>query len=161
MPKSILITGCSAGGIGASLALSLSQRAEGHHIFATARNTSKIPPELRNISNIICLKLDVSSASSVAEAVKHIRESSHGGLDVLINNAGLPYSMPLLDTNIEDAQRVYDVNLWGVVRMIQGFADMIIERKGRIVNVGSIGGVVNLPWNCAFYYFQVVCVVTN
>ncbi|KAF5015554.1 hypothetical protein F66182_13073, partial [Fusarium sp. NRRL 66182] len=47
MPKSILITGCSANGIGASLALCLSAHKENHHIFATARDTSKIPVELR------------------------------------------------------------------------------------------------------------------
>jgi NAD(P)-dependent dehydrogenase (short-subunit alcohol dehydrogenase family) len=147
MSKSILITGCSAGGIGASLALSLSQRKENHHIFATVRNTSKIPKELHNRPNVTILALDVASSSSVTEAAKLVRASGHG-LDVLINNAGLPFSMPLLDVNLEDAQKVYDVNLWGVVRMIQAFADMIIERKGRIVNVGSIGGMVHLPWNC-------------
>ncbi|KUL85196.1 hypothetical protein ZTR_08931 [Talaromyces verruculosus] len=149
MSKSILITGCSTGGIGASLALALSQKKENHHVFATARNTSKIPKELHNLPNVTIFPLDVSSSSSVAEAVKIVRGSGHG-LDVLINNAGLPFSMPLLDANLEDAQRVYEVNLWGVVRMIQGFADMIIERKGSIVNVGSIGGMVHLPWNSIY-----------
>ena len=146
MSKSILITGCSAGGIGASLALALAQKKD-HHIFATARNISKIPKTLHGCSNVTVLALDVSSSSSVTEVAKIVRESGHG-LDILINNAGLPFSMPLLDADIQDAQRVYDVNIWGVVRMIQAFADLIIERKGRIVNVGSVGGVLNIPWNC-------------
>lgn len=108
-------TGCSTGRIGASIALSLalSHKKEGHDIFATSRNTSKIPKELHNLPNVTIFPLDVSSSSSssVVEAVKIVRGSGGHGLDVLINNASLPFSMRLLDANLEDAQRVYEVNL--------------------------------------------------
>jgi short-subunit dehydrogenase len=49
MPKTILITGCSANSIGAALALSLAKR--GHHIFATARSPAKIPSPLTTLSS--------------------------------------------------------------------------------------------------------------
>ncbi|KAJ7457204.1 hypothetical protein B0H11DRAFT_1738479 [Mycena galericulata] len=146
--KTVLITGCSAGGIGAAIAHSLAKR--GHHIFATARNTSKISPELAALPNVTTLPLDVTSAASVAEAVGTIasvtQEKGARGLDILVNNAGFGYSMPLLDVDIQKAKELYDTNVWGALRTIQVFADLLIEKKGRIVNVSSVGAVVNTPW---------------
>jgi len=143
MAKAILVTGCSAGGIGAALAQALAD--QGHHVFATARNPSKIPPELRTLSNVSTLALDVSSSASVADAAKAVREVGKG-LDVLVNNAGAGYTMPVLDVDIEQAKRLYEANVWGPVRTIQAFADLLIASKGRIVNVSSVGAVVNTPW---------------
>ncbi|ROV94220.1 hypothetical protein VSDG_05685 [Cytospora chrysosperma] len=55
--KSILITGCSAEGIGAAMALVLARR--GHHVFATARDTTKVPDALSSLANVTVLPLDV------------------------------------------------------------------------------------------------------
>jgi NAD(P)-dependent dehydrogenase (short-subunit alcohol dehydrogenase family) len=143
MPKTILITGCSANSIGAALALSLAKR--GHHIFATARSPAKIPSPLTTLSNVTLLQLDVTSPASVAAAVHAVQEHGHG-LDVLVNNAGAGYTVPLLDADLEHAKQVYETNVWGVVRMIQGFADLLVANRGRVVNLGSVGAVVNTPW---------------
>lgn len=145
--KSILITGCSAGGIGAALALVLAQR--GHHIFATARNVDKIPEALKVLSNVTVLPIDVADATSVATAARAVTESGRG-LDVLVNNAGVGYVLPVLDIDINAAQRLFDINLWGPLRMIQAFADLLIASRGRIVNVSSSASVVNSPWVCKF-----------
>jgi NAD(P)-dependent dehydrogenase (short-subunit alcohol dehydrogenase family) len=146
--KTILITGCSEGGIGAALAHALAKR--GHYIFATARNISKIPESLTLLSNVMAVQLDVTSHTSVAEAAKIVTSTiqDHGGkgLDVLVNNAGRGYASPLLDVDIREAQRLYDTNVWGVLRTIQAFADSLILTRGRIVNVSSLGAVVNTPW---------------
>ncbi|EAL93741.1 hypothetical protein KXV22_001982 [Aspergillus fumigatus] len=141
--KSILITGCSANSIGAALALSLAKR--GHHVFATARSPAKIPSPLTTLSNVTLLQLDVTSPASVAAAVQAVQDHGHG-LDVLVNNAGAGYTVPLLDADLEHAKRVYETNVWGVVRMIQGFADLLVARRGRVVNLSSVGAVVNTPW---------------
>ncbi|KAH2706517.1 hypothetical protein KXV24_002059 [Aspergillus fumigatus] len=135
--KSILITGCSANSIGAALALSLAKR--GHHVFATARSPAKIPSPLTTLSNVTLLQLDVTSPASVAAAVQAVQDHGHG-LDVLVNNAGAGYTVPLLDADLEHAKRVYETNVWGVVRMIQGFADLLVARRGRI-NVDNRAGV--------------------
>ncbi|KAJ6444956.1 oxidoreductase, short-chain dehydrogenase/reductase family [Purpureocillium lavendulum] len=135
MAKTILVTGCSAGGIGAALAQALA--AQGHNVFATARNTSKIPPELRALSNVSVLALDVSSASSVADAAKAVREAGKG-LDVLVNNAGIGYTMPVLDIDVDKAKRLYEANVWGPIRTIQAFSDLLMASKGRIVNVSIL-----------------------
>lgn len=144
MPKkSILVTGCSAGGIGEALALALAN--QGHHVFATARNPAKVPEAISSLSNVTVLKLDVLSADSVAEAAKAVTESGQG-LDVLVNNAGCGYAQPIIDIDIAKAQRLFDTNLWGPIRMIQAFADLLIASQGKIVNVSSVGAIVNTPW---------------
>ncbi|RLM01934.1 hypothetical protein CFD26_108407 [Aspergillus turcosus] len=142
-PKTILITGCSANSIGAALALTLAKR--GHHIFATARSPAKIPSPLSTLSNVTLLQLDVSSPTSVAAAIKAVQDHGHG-LDVLVNNAGAGYTVPLLDADIDHAKTVYETNVWGTLRMIQGFADLLIANRGRVVNISSVGAVVNTPW---------------
>ncbi|KAF7714214.1 Short-chain dehydrogenase/reductase (SDR) family protein [Penicillium ucsense] len=145
--KSVLVTGCSAGGIGAALAHALAKK--GHHVFATARNTSKIPQELLDLSNVTIISLDVSSMPSVSAAARVVAKSGHG-LDVLVNNAGAGYATPILDIDVEKAQQLYDTNVWGCVRTIQAFADLLIASRGRIVNVSSIGGTVHMPWISAY-----------
>lgn len=143
--KTILITGCSANGIGAALAHELAQA--GHTVFATARNPTKIPSTLTSLVNVKALTLDVTLASSVADAVKAVEgEDSEGRLDVLVNNAGAGYTVPLLDADVEQAKALFDINLWGAVRMTQAFSGLLIKSEGRVVNVNSVGAVVNTPW---------------
>ncbi|KAL4756256.1 oxidoreductase [Aspergillus foveolatus] len=161
--KSILITGCSANSIGAALAQTLAQHPDNHHIFATARSLSKIPESLASLPNVTVLQLDVTSDQSVTEAVEAVRQhtgadaaasgtnatantATGAGLDILVNNAGIGYTTPLLDAHIGKARDVYETNVWGVLRMVQGFADLLIARKGRVVNVSTSGAVVNTPW---------------
>ncbi|KAK5994314.1 Short-chain dehydrogenase cctT [Cladobotryum mycophilum] len=146
--KTILVTGCSKGGLGASLAIALAQ--QGHHVFATARNTAKIPPELVRLTGVTPLELDVTSTESVAAAAKIVSDATkhqeNYGLDVLINNAGRGYTIPILDADLEEAKQVYDTNVWGTIRTTQAFADLVIAKKGRIVNISSMSAVVNTPW---------------
>ncbi|KAA8651868.1 hypothetical protein EYZ11_004182 [Aspergillus tanneri] len=141
--KTILITGCSAHGIGAALALTLAQK--GHHIFATARNPSKIPLCLSSHPNVTPLQLDVTSTTSATEAANAIED--HGsGLDILVNNAGAGYTIPLLDADLDQAQQVYETNLWGVMRIVQVLSGLLIANRGRVVNVSSAHSVLNTPW---------------
>lgn len=146
--KTILITGCSSGGIGSALALTLATR--GHHVFATARNPSKISDALTSLSNVTILPLDVTSTESVAAAAKSVADSGRG-LDVLVNNAGMGEVRPILDWDVGEAQGLFDTNFWGVVRTVQAFAGLLVERRGRVVNVSSVGGVVNVPWHGLFF----------
>lgn len=141
--KKVLITGCSSGGIGAAIALELATR--GHRVYATARDVSKIPEKLTSLENVFVLPLDVTSSESV-EDVAHKVQNIGGGLDILINNAGVGYTMPLMDVDIDQARKLYETNVWGVLRTIQGFQDFLMMSQGKIVNICSVGGVVNTPW---------------
>jgi NAD(P)-dependent dehydrogenase (short-subunit alcohol dehydrogenase family) len=84
---SVLITGCSTGGIGSALAFSFASR--GHLVFATARNTSKIDPKLAALSNVEVLELDSTSKESIAKAAETVGKRTGGRLDYLVNNAGM------------------------------------------------------------------------
>ncbi|KAJ6571978.1 hypothetical protein B0H19DRAFT_1132009 [Mycena capillaripes] len=154
--KTMLITGCSAGGVGAALATVLACRDPSHHVFATARTTAKIPAALAALPNVTVLPLDVASSASVracAQEVARILEAEvpgTAGLDVLVNNAGAGLTMPLLDTDVDEAARLHDVNLWGALRTVQAFADLIIAARGKVVNVSSVGSVTNMAWNGAY-----------
>ncbi|OAA79035.1 oxidoreductase, short-chain dehydrogenase/reductase family [Akanthomyces lecanii RCEF 1005] len=147
-PKTILITGCSAGGIGAALALRLAD--QGHRVFATARDARKIPSHVREHRKITALTLDVTDDVSVAAASIAVRAAGRGGLDVLVNNAGVGYTMPLLDVDVDRAKRCHDVNVWGPVRTVQAFSDLLITSRGRVVNIGAAVGCLYSPWIGAY-----------
>lgn len=141
--KSVLITGCSAGGIGSALAEAFQKRQL--RVFATARDLSKMS-HLQNVPNIQLLELDPTSESSVQAAVKAVAAQTDGTLDYLVNNAGQTIIMPTLDFDIETAKKMYDINVWGMLRVTQAFAPLIIANKGTIANVSSIAPRVNTPW---------------
>lgn len=83
--KTVLITGCSAGGIGSALAEAF--HARGLQVFATARDLSRIA-HLKGMGMDV-LKLDVEDQSSIEAAVKAITLVTGGTLDILVNNSGL------------------------------------------------------------------------
>jgi len=139
----VLITGCSDGGIGSSLAKEFQSR--GFHVFATARTITKMAA-LEGISNITLLELDVTSATSINAAVVVVSEKASGKLNYLVNNAGWSQTLPILDTDIEKAKSMYDVNVWGMLAMTKAFASLVIAAKGSIVNIGSTTGRAYIPY---------------
>ncbi len=141
--KSVLITGCSEGGIGSALVGSFQKR--GLHVFATARTLSKMS-HLEKLSNVTLLSLDVTSSSEILAAVEAVRAKTEGTLDYLVNNSGVSYVMPTLDAPIEEAKSIFAVNFWAVLEMTQAFAPLLIAAKGSVVNVSSISGYVHAPW---------------
>jgi 1-acylglycerone phosphate reductase len=141
--KTVLITGCSAGGIGPELVLSFQQR--GYTVFATARSLKKMT-NLTSIRNVHLFELDVVDPKSIAAVVAEVKDRTSGNLDVLVNNAGQQYIMPALDVDIDAAKNLFEVNYWGALRMVQAFSGMLIKAKGCVVNIGSGAGVVNIPF---------------
>lgn len=85
LSKSVLITGCSEGGIGDALAKEF--HTKGLRVFATARNLKSIA-HLKDVG-METLPLDVTSSSSIAEAVKSVEAATGGSLDFLVNNSGV------------------------------------------------------------------------
>ena len=83
-PKSVLITGCSEGGIGDALAKEFHRK--GHRVFATARNLAKVQ-HLKKLGLEI-LPLDVVNATSITQAVESVHALTGGTLDILVNNSG-------------------------------------------------------------------------
>lgn len=143
MAKSVLITGCSQGGIGFALAKSFQR--QGFHVFASARSVSSMSP-LEALPDVTLLTIDVTSPSSIAAAVKAIDVKTGGHLDCLVNNAGCYFTMPALDVDITEARKVFDVNFWGVIEMIKACAPLLMASKGSIVNISSVAGYISTPW---------------
>jgi 1-acylglycerone phosphate reductase len=141
--KTVLITGCSAGGIGPALVLSFQKR--GYTVFATARSLKKMT-ELTSLPNVHVLELDVVNPTSIAAAVAAVKERTGGSLDVLVNNAGQQLIMPALDVDIDAAKGLFEVNYWGPLRMVQAFSDMLITARGCVVNIGSGAGIAHIPF---------------
>ena len=141
--KTALITGCSDGGIGAAMAKIL--REKDYYVFATLRNTSKAGT-LRDLSDVEIVELDVTSDASIVQCANHVRERTGGSLDLLINNAGSDFLMPLLDVNISEAKKHFDVNFWSVLAVTQAFAPMVIKSRGVIVNQSSVAWNLAIAW---------------
>jgi 1-acylglycerone phosphate reductase len=89
-PKTVLITGCSEGGIGDALAQVFHRK--GLRVFATARNLSKV--EHLKKMGLDTLPLDVTDAASIKAAVESIKSITGGTLDILVNNSGGGRSSP-------------------------------------------------------------------
>jgi 1-acylglycerone phosphate reductase len=141
--KIALITGCSEGGIGSALVLAFQER--GLHVFATARDISKMS-HLKDLPNVTLLSLEVTDSSQIADTVKAVKAHTGGTLDYFVNNAGRNYFMPTLDINIEEAKGIFETNFWGALSLIQAFAPLVIAAKGTIVNNCSVSGHANVPW---------------
>lgn len=155
--KAVLITGCSAGGIGFALAKEF-QRC-GLSVFATSRDTDKMSA-LDGLRNIVLLPLDVTSSTSIASAVEEVASRTGGRLDYLVNNSGRSLHAPALDTDIEAAKDLLDINFWGVLRMVQAFIDLLIEARGTIVNIGSLTADLYTPYSSEPQPAQAVLILT-
>lgn len=142
--KTCLITGCSSGGAGAALAEAFVKK--GYHVFATARSPSKVPQSLHDSSNATVLALDASSTDSIVAVEQIVRKETGGKLDALINNAGLGLEMPCLDTSMEEAKKVFNLNFFAAFEMIQVFSPMLIKAGGCVVNNSSVGGRAPIPF---------------
>ncbi|OTA82012.1 hypothetical protein M434DRAFT_85027 [Hypoxylon sp. CO27-5] len=146
--KSVLITGCSAGGIGAALAEVFHEK--GYYVFVTLRNPSKVPETLSGAENVTILTLDVLSSESIAAAVESVTRETGGTLDVLINNSGRAFVLPALDSTIEESKKVFDLNFWAPFAMLQAFAPLLIKAKGCIVNNASASAYAPLPLSSVY-----------
>ena len=146
--------------MGAALAIAF--HSAGHHVYATARNPSKLPPLAAQ--GIETLALDVTSASSIASAVSSVSSSlpDGKGLDMLINNAAGNYTMPIADVSMDAARELFDLNVWSQVAVTQAFLPLLLRStttttttsssagghptQAMIVNHTSVGSLVALPF---------------
>ena len=151
--KSVLVTGCSEGGIGYALVEAFQKR--GLRVFATARNPLKMQA-LSALSNVILLQLDPTSPESVKAAVENVRDTMVT-LDYLVNNAGQGITMPTLDVDIGKAKELFDINLWGALRVMQAFAPLVIAAKGTIISNCSIVTSLNGPWISSYHFLVSSC----
>ncbi len=139
--KWILVTGASSG-IGRATAEYLARN--GFHVYACARQETDLK-SLGALENVISIKMDVTSAEEVTAAVKFV-EGQGTGLFGLVNNAGLSFAGILIETPVEDIISLFAVNVFGMHRVTRAFFPLILEAKGRIVNISSGNGFFAYPF---------------
>ncbi|KAK6580700.1 hypothetical protein PZA11_006936 [Diplocarpon coronariae] len=135
--KSVLITGCSPGGIGHALAREF--HAKGLHVIASARTKDAITDlEALGMST---LSLEVTSEESIKEAKNAVEKLTGGRLDILVNNAGRNCTFPALDVPLTEARATFETNLFGPIALTQSLIPLLIASRGLILNIGSVAAV--------------------
>ncbi|MBN2773376.1 MAG: SDR family NAD(P)-dependent oxidoreductase [Prolixibacteraceae bacterium] len=143
--KVALITGCSSG-IGREFSRQLFN--SGWKVFATARKTETLQP----LADLGCetIRLDVTSREQIREVIKKILHKEKK-IDLLINNAGYGLMGPAIEIPYEELVRQFDTNLFGAVELIKEvIPDMIDNKSGIIVNIGSISGITATPFSAPY-----------
>lgn len=138
--KAVLVTGASTG-IGRKITERLA--ADGYFVYAGARKDKDLA-ELNAIKNVQGVRLDVTKPDDIDAAVETVTKGGRG-LYGLVNNAGVAVAGPLMQTVESDVRYLMDINTFGVFRVTRAFFPLIQKHKGRIVNIGSISGILARP----------------
>jgi len=138
-----LVTGASSG-IGQAAARALADA--GYAVVGTSRDAARSAP----IDGVDFLDLDVSSAESVDAVVAQMIER-FGRIDLLVNNAGIGGAGAAEETSVDQAQRIFDTNVFGVIRATRAvLPHMRSQEGGRIVNLSSVLGFVPAPYMAVY-----------
>ena len=136
-----LVTGASSG-IGLVAARALAHA--GYRVFGTSRKPVASSPD---VTMLVC---DVADEASVRMLVEEIMRQA-GRIDLVVNNAGIGLLGGAEESSMAQAQRLFDVNVFGVARVVNAVLPVMRkQRSGRIINMSSILGLIPAPFN-AFY----------
>ncbi|MEM9459701.1 MAG: oxidoreductase [Myxococcota bacterium] len=138
--KTVLITGASSG-IGKQTAKTL--LSEGFRVYAAARRVEKMHDLAQ--AGAIVVAMDVTQEQDIARVITQI-ETDHGGVDILINNAGFGMYGAMEDTSLDDARYQFEVNVFGLARLTQRVLPYMRKQgAGTIINISSMGGKIYTP----------------
>ena len=146
--NNLLITGATRG-VGEALSLRFAE--QGRKVFALARTQEQLDSLVeRGGSGVVPFAVDISDCAAVEATITEI-ESHHGGIDVLINNAGIVQNIEFAEQDIEVMERILDVNLKGTLYCTRlTVPHMIARQRGRILNISSVAGVRGIPGQAAY-----------
>ena len=145
MPQPVaLITGCSSG-IGRALADAF--QSAGYQVWATARRDEDVA--VLGQAGFRGVLLDVNDEPAVERLAERLQREA-GGLDVLINNAGYGAMGPLLDGGSQAIRRQFETNVFAVVGVTRALFPALRTRRGLVVNIGSVSGVLVTPFAGAY-----------
>jgi NAD(P)-dependent dehydrogenase (short-subunit alcohol dehydrogenase family) len=140
------VTGASSG-IGEAIAKQLIT--DGLTVYVAARRVDRMK-DLHDLG-AIALPMDITKEDEVTAAVETIARN-HGGVDVLVNNAGFALMGAMEDTSMDDARYQFEVNLFGLARLTQlVLPSMRAKGFGRIVNLSSLAGRLFMPLGSWYY----------
>lgn len=148
--KFVLITGISSG-IGLYLAKLFAEHS--YSVIGTYRNIQYIDSTLMHYKNVHLIKMDVAEELSIENAFAEIKILTKDyGLYALINNAGIAMPGPLSHLAISKMKYLFEVNVFGPVKMIQMALDLLIQygQGSRIINISSVSGLFASPFLGAY-----------
>ncbi|MBC3948630.1 SDR family oxidoreductase [Pseudomonas folii] len=141
----IIITGASSG-IGEASARLFS--AQGHPLLLLARRVERLVQ--LGLPDTLCRDVDVTDREALLVAVQEA-EAQYGPVDAIINNAGVMLLGNMSDQDPEEWDRMFDVNVKGMLNGIHAVLGGLIERnRGTIINVGSVAGRKTFPNHVAY-----------
>jgi NAD(P)-dependent dehydrogenase (short-subunit alcohol dehydrogenase family) len=140
--KTALVTG-GASGIGAATCRELASA--GAQVIVADLNLPAANALAGELSGATALRMDVTDAESIAEAVGSISR-----LDILVNNAGIGHVGSIAEVGMEDFDRLMKVNVYSVYLVTQALLPLLLASHGSIVNIGSIAGLVGLKRRFAY-----------
>src|SRR6516162_11668720 len=137
------ITGCSTG-FGRELARAVVAR--GFRAVVTARDPKQVEDLVAGHEDrAVALRLDVTDPAQVAESVQRAEEH-FGGIDVLVNNAGIGYFAAVEESDEAEVRRMFEINFFGMARVTRAvLPGMRKRRSGHIINIASICGLAAIP----------------
>ncbi len=148
--KVVFLTGASSG-IGEALAIELNQR--GYKTILAARRIDrleKLASEFnQNSQNSVAVQCDVTSDESVQNAYS-IALKTFGKLDVVIANAGFGVVGNLEKLSVDDYQRQFETNVFGMIRTIKPAIEELKKTKGQVIVVGSVMGYLSIAGQSAY-----------
>lgn len=148
--KVIWITGAS-GGIGEALARELA--ADGARLILSARRQSelqRVRASLANSSQHLTLPLDITDTAAVRAAINIIQQQI-GGLDWLINNAGISQRALIVDTTIETERKLFEVDYFAQVNLTRHALPLLLaDGGGKVVFVSSVAGLVGTQYRGSY-----------
>ncbi|RAH54237.1 short chain dehydrogenase [Aspergillus piperis CBS 112811] len=144
--KGAVITGCGSGGIGHALSAELKRR--GFHVISTLLSFED-PSHLEAL-DIEVVRCDVTSEEDVTALKRLVEKRLDGRLSILINNAGICYTMTATDTQVDEVERMFRVNVFGPMRMVHHLHPLLVQAKGLVVNIGSVGGIVPYVYGASY-----------
>ncbi|KQQ44846.1 short-chain dehydrogenase [Rhizobium sp. Leaf311] len=145
--RTFFITGANSG---FGLAIATAAVQAGHEVIGTVRSQSSREAMAKSLPALHTVICDVTEFDRIPEVVRQA-EDKYGPVDVLINNAGYGHEGVLEESPIDEMRRQFDVNVFGAVAVAKAFLPRFRERRrGFIVNVTSMGGMITMP-GIAYY----------
>lgn len=144
--KTALVTG-GGGGIGREIAAQL--KAAGANVAICGRNVEKLEAAAHAIGGALTLPGDLLDDTYVQSCVDRTVET-FGGLDILINNAGVALSKPFAETAIEDFDRVMATNVRAPFILIRRALPHLRKARGRVINIASVVAHKGYPLQSAY-----------
>jgi len=136
--KNIIVTGAS-GGIGKAIIKKLSEA--GANILASGTRIEKLEELKKNFEGLKILKFDISQSDKIEEFIENATNELGGGLDGIVNNAGITQDNLAIRMSLDEWQKVININLTSTFLMSKfAIKKMLKNKSGKIVNITSVVG---------------------